>query len=332
MISNLCFYHAPCNDGSASAAALRYRLRNAVYHQGKYELVFCPLNYTTDWDQPFPDEYLNTVVVANHQVAEIFIVDLSISKIKHDQLLEHLRAHGKLGGGQPRTICIDHHLTALNKLEELKEFCDETYIHIGPGLSGATLTWNYCNERFGETIETPALLRFVADQDIWEWKLEHSHEINSALNVLDGKVETMIDELQRSMESEEEWQRMRMLEGKAIMAMVDSQVFRSGRMVAHVNIGAVWLSVVNATSFSSELGNYLCEHSHHAPNALAVIYSIQEDWAVRCSIRSIAGGTINARMFAERFGGGGHDHAAGCRFRDLEAFRSALSDLEANGW
>jgi oligoribonuclease NrnB/cAMP/cGMP phosphodiesterase (DHH superfamily) len=192
--------------------------------------------------------------------------------------------------------------------------------------------WNYFNERFNEALETPALLRYVADQDIWEWKLEDSREINAALNVLDGKVETMIDELERSMADEEGWKRERRLEGKAITAMVDSQIMRSARMVTHLEVGSTWLSIVNATSFSSELGNYLCEKSRHSPQVVAIIYSIQEDWSIRCSVRSINGGAVNARQFAERFGGGGHDHAAGCRFRDLTGFRQALQELEANGW
>jgi hypothetical protein len=35
----ICFYHAPCNDGAASAAALRLRLELAVYRDRQYEIV-----------------------------------------------------------------------------------------------------------------------------------------------------------------------------------------------------------------------------------------------------------------------------------------------------
>jgi hypothetical protein len=332
MTSILCFYHAPCNDGSAAAAALRYRLAKAKFRGASYELYFCPLGYTTDWDAPFPEEFLKTDVQPSFPVSDIFIVDLSISRAKADQLLEHLRESHRITGENPPIICIDHHQTALDKIEHLKEYCAETYIRIGPGLSGATLVWNYCNERFGESMETPLLLRYIADQDIWEWKLPDSKEINAALNVLDGRVETMIQELDDSLADPEGWRRRRLAEGAAVNAMVYSQVGRSARNVVHLEAGETTLSIVNATSFSSELGNFLCEHGRQAPNIIAVIYSLQEDWSVRCSARSIDGGVVSARQFAERFGGGGHENAAGCRFADFAAFQEALEGLVKEGW
>jgi oligoribonuclease NrnB/cAMP/cGMP phosphodiesterase (DHH superfamily) len=167
----------------------------------------------------------------------------------------------------------------------------------------------------------------VADQDIWEWKLESSREVNAALNVLNGTVEDMERELSESLRSSREWFERRRTEGGAITAMVDSQVHRSSRQVAELPIGDALMLVVNATSFSSELGNYLCEHHERTPNVVAVIYSFQDNWAVRCSLRSVPGGTVNARGIAERFGGGGHEHAAGCRFDDYAAFRAALDEL-----
>jgi oligoribonuclease NrnB/cAMP/cGMP phosphodiesterase (DHH superfamily) len=228
-------------------------------------------------------------------------------------------------------VCIDHHSTALDKVDELKEYCDETYIQIGPGLSGATLVWKYFNERFGESLETPLLLRYVADQDIWEWKLEDSKEVNAALNVLNGTVEEMSVELDACLADPAKWLAERKMRGGAIVAMVDSQVHRAARQVVELVAGDVTLLVVNSTSFNSELGNYLCEHHENSPNAVAMIYTIQDDWAVRCSIRSIPGGRATARKIAERYGGGGHEHASGCRFGDFEKFRAALDELVAGG-
>lgn len=329
MTSILCIYHSPCNDGSASAAALEFRLNKAKYKEGEFEIRFCPLTYTTDWDHPLPETFLENEVQPKHQVNEIFLVDISMSQVKYDQIVEHLRAIDRLDDGKPHTICIDHHSTALDKIEELGAFCDETYIKIGPGLSGATLVWQYFNERFGETLETPLLLRYVADQDIWEWKLESSREVNAALNVLNGTVEAMEEELRDSLASPGAWFERRKTEGAAITAMVDSQVHRSARQVADLSLGHhARLLVVNATSFSSELGNYLCERHEESPNVVAVIYSLQDNWQVRCSIRSVSGGSVNAKQVAERFGGGGHEHAAGCRFDSYEEFREAMEGLK----
>lgn len=331
MKSILCLYHFPCNDGSAAAAALDYRLRHAGHFDGEFEIVWCPLSYVTGWDDEFPDEYLQETITPAHPVAEIYIIDVTISQVKFDQILRHLEAIGKLDGQKPRAICIDHHMTALEKEEEIARFCDETYIKMGENLSGATLVWQYMNERF-EKIETPILLQYVADQDIWEWRLPDSREVNSALNVLDGSFDAMKQELEDSMSDSRDWFERRKREGVAITSMVDSQVDRSIRQALNLHIRFFELRVVNASSYSSELGNRLCEQSEHAPDVLAVIYTVQADWSVRCSVRSIPGGRLNARMFAERYEGGGHDHAAGCRFASFDEFRGAIDEVRENGW
>ncbi len=324
----LCIYHAPCNDGSASAAALRYRLLREATDGPELDIRFCPLAYNSEWDDPFPENVLTSVFRADYPVTGIYLVDISISATKYNQVVEYLRSIARLASAKPHTVCIDHHQTALEKTEELGRFCDELYIKIGPGLSGATLVWYYFNERFGESSEPPILLRYVADQDIWEWKLPSSHEVNAALNVLDGTVESMTAELDESLRAPDAWFARRRTDGEAITAMVQSQVARSARNVAEVRTPDGPLLVVNATSFSSELGNHLCEQHAEAPNAIALIFTVQENWSVRCSLRSIPGGHTNARKIAERYGGGGHEHAAGCRFENFDDFRRALEELK----
>jgi oligoribonuclease NrnB/cAMP/cGMP phosphodiesterase (DHH superfamily) len=330
-MSVLCFFHSPCNDGAGSAVALEHRLRHAGIVREEHDLRLCPLNYTTDWDQPLPEGYLDNEVVPERPVDEIFMVDVTFSKVKFEQIVEHLRSIGMLDGERPRVVCIDHHKSALDREEELKEFCDETYIRMGSNLSGSTLVWHYFNERFEEDLPVPTLLQYIADQDIWEWKLECSREINAALNVFEGSAEQMREEFERSIENEEEWRKLRLTEGHAIVEMVDSQVGKTSWQSVDIQAGRVLLRVLNSASFSSELGNYLCSESDVAPNAIAVIWSVQRDWSVRCSVRSISGGAVNAREFAERYGGGGHDNAAGCRFRSYEEFRTAIDAAVAEG-
>jgi oligoribonuclease NrnB/cAMP/cGMP phosphodiesterase (DHH superfamily) len=330
-MSVLCFYHSPCNDGAGSAIALEHRLRRAGIITEDHDLRLCPLNYTTDWDEPLPTGYLENEVVPDRPVDTIYMVDITFSKVKFEQIVAHLRAKEMLAVDRPRMICIDHHKSALDKEEELREFCDETYIKMGSNLSGATLVWLYFNEKLGEDLPVPVLLQYIADQDIWEWKLECSREINAALNVFEGHADQMRDELERSIANEEEWRRLRLTEGHAIVEMVDSQVSKTAWQAIDIPAGRVTLRVLNSASFSSELGNYLSNESDLAPNVIAIIYSIQRDWDVRCSVRSISGGAVNAREFAERYGGGGHDNAAGCRFKSFEEFRAALDEAARRG-
>lgn len=322
----LCFYHAPCNDGAGAAAALELRLRAA---EPDALIEFVPMGFTLQWDDPFDDDFLEQIPTHRIPVSRIYVVDISMSPAKYDQLLEYLREHRRLGDAAPRTICIDHHRTALDSREALDSYCDETLIEIGPGLSGATLVWRYFNATYGENPPIPLLLRYIADQDIWEWKMEDSKAVNSALNTLDGRAESLIDELRWSLEDEEGWLATRRSQGQAIVSVIDSQIQKAySRVIDIEGTDRVEFRIVNATENSSELGNTLCNESDHAPNVIAWIYSIQRDWGVKCSLRSIPGGRIDARQIAERFGGGGHDHAAGCRFASAEEMRKAIDQFK----
>lgn len=325
--SVLCFYHAPCNDGASAAAALDFRLRAA---EPDVQIEFLPMGFTLRWDDPFPEDYLEQIDTHHTPVSHIYIVDISLSPTKYNQLLEHLRGIDRLGEGEkPHTVCIDHHRTAVDSLDALQSYCDDTMIEIGPGLSGATLVWNYFNERGNEELPTPLLLRYVADQDVWEWKMKDSKAVNSALNTLDGHIESLAEELRWSMENESDWLETRRKQGEAILSVIESQVRKSYSRVLNIETeDGVEIRVVNSTENASELGNTLCEESDNTPNAIAWIYSIQRDWSIKCSLRSIEGGQITAREIAERFGGGGHDHAAGCRFENVEEFRKAVESFQ----
>lgn len=324
--SLICFYHAPCNDGAAAAAALEYRIRKA-HENTEIDVRFCPLAYNSEWDDPFQEAFLQSELQPRWEVHDIFFVDVSISETKFNQVYEFLRAENRIKAGAIRVVCIDHHQTALDRLDELSAFCTETDIRIGPGLSGATLVWEFFNREFGESLPMPELLRYIADQDIWEWKLEHSVEVNAALNVLNGTVDDLRVELETSMRDPETWFRNKLVEGRAIARMVEAQVWRTARNVRDHECNGSVLRIVNSTAFNSEAGNHLCNNHKLAPNAVALLYTVQDDFSVRCSFRSIAGGAVSARMLAERFGGGGHEHAAGCRFDSFSALIAAVDRI-----
>ena len=321
----LCFYHSPCNDGASAAAVVSKRIHEI---EPETDVEFHPIGFTVGWDDPVPEAELRVLGHEKRPVTSIYIVDISLSPVKYNQILDYLRKVGRIGESKPKTVCIDHHRTALDNIDALTSYCDETMIEIGPGLSGATLAWNYFN-RFAEQAEPiPLLLQYVADQDIWEWKLNSSREINSALNRLDGKAESMVKELDWSLRDNATWLRTRLQQGKAVISVVDSQLKKSyTRVFDYLTESGTEFRIVNATENASELGNMLCEESKHSPAVIVMIYSIQRNWSVKCSVRSIPGGKIVAREIAERFRGGGHDHAAGCRFENVLEFDKALEAL-----
>jgi len=285
------------------------------------------LTYNTEWNEPLPQSYLETEVHPHSDVREIYFVDISISPAKFEQIFSYLRSINRLRAGAIPVVCIDHHITALENRAELESYCTEVYIRIGEGLSGATLVWEYFDREFGTQSPMPVLLSYVADQDVWDWKLPMSEEINGALNVLNGTVDEMRRELVESIEDSAAWIEAKVAAGVAILKMVDAQVWRTIRNVREYRMNEATLLVVNSTAFNSETGNHLCIHHERTPDVVALLFSLQNDFSVRCSFRSIAGGKVTARTLAERFGGGGHDHAAGCRFATFDEFRCAIADL-----
>lgn len=335
MPTTLCIHHAPCNDGSAAAAALALRLYHARMGKGLptpnelvHEIEVMPLGFGKEWDSPIDEDYLEHLGHHDEIVEEIYIVDISLAARRFQQILTSLTDHGRIGETRPRVICIDHHRSAIDRHKELDIYCDETLISIGPGLSGATLVWNYFNEKCNVDESMPDLLRYVADQDIWEWKLPDSKAINSALNTLNGYLPAMAEELIESMTDPVGWKRARTIQGKSIIAQIESQIRRAfGRVHRFETDEGVEFMVVNSTDNSSQLGNHLCEESENRPNAVAMIYTVQDDWSVKVSVRSLSGGSLNARTVAEKFGGGGHDNAAGCRFGSFAEFQTGLDTL-----
>ena len=339
MPSILCIHHAPCNDGAAAAAALAYRLIEQKSPEtlisGDIEpdrmIEVMPLAFGRDWDAPIDADYIEHLGHHSEVVEEIYIVDISLSRIRYEQVIEELGRRGRIGDRKPRVICIDHHRSAIERLEEIESYCDETCIRIGPGLSGATLVWKYFDERSRER-PLPLLLQYVADQDIWEWKLPGSKEVNSALNTLNGMMPTLWQELLESIADPDEWLARRTAQGDSILSVVDSQVRRAfGITARHISADGIEYMVVNATTNSSEIGNRLCEDSENSPDCVAMIFSVLDDWSVKVSVRTVSGGKITARTVAERFGGGGHDNAAGCRFESVEELKNAIRDLVRSG-
>ncbi len=334
MPSILAIHHAPCNDGSAAAAALAYRLFSGGEEPSVNQLIETlepfPLGFGREWNSPIDEDYLKHLGHHDEMIESIYIVDISLSRVRFEQIVSALRSYNRIGTTMPRVVCIDHHQSAIDRMEEISSYCDETYIQIGPGLSGATLVWNYFNEKLGESLDTPELLRYIADQDIWEWNLPDSAALNAALNTLNGYLPEMAEELVVSMQEPSRWLERRKLQGASILSIIDAQITKAfGRVERFLSSSGTEFMVVNATDNASQLGNRLCEDSHHSPECVALVYTVQDDWSVKVSARTMSGGRVSARSVAEKFGGGGHDNASGFRVGSIEKLRKAIEGLRS---
>ncbi|MBL0333607.1 MAG: hypothetical protein IPP08_07945 [Chlorobiota bacterium] len=327
--SVLCFFHFPCPDGATAAVALKHRLIESNYLNNDFQFSFCPITHYGSWDDLLPINYVEKNIEPKYEVHEIFIVDICLSEVKLNQIINQLRYERKITTkDNPPVICIDHHKTALEKINEISLYCNEVFIKIAPGMSGATLVWEYCNIRFNEDKDIPLMLKYVADQDLWEWELENSKEVNATINLNEDRVEGIENEFIESINNSQIWLENSTLKGIGISAMIDSQTRKTLSHTKRINYLDTHLLITNATSFASETGNLLCEEFNKKPNCVAVIYTILDSGSVRCSFRSISGGNKSAREIAEMFGGGGHENAAGCRFNSFLDFAKAFNLIE----
>jgi hypothetical protein len=150
---NTIIYHNPCNDGSVA-------LWTANLYKDIVEKVGCKAGY------------LPNLVPDNKN---ILFVDLCP---KFDYLLEICKT-------AKNVVILDHHKTSIDAYELFKDKCpDNLHINLDIGRSGCQITWDYF---FPNQIQ-PWFLQYVADRDLWAWKMPNSKEINQVLfenNMLD---------------------------------------------------------------------------------------------------------------------------------------------------
>ena len=182
---------------------------------------------------------------------------------------------------------LDHHKTAAQDLAGL----DFTTFDMQK--SGAMLAWDYWFA--GEP--APVLIRYIQDKDLWLFQLENSPEVSAALGSYpkDFAVWDMlsVDDLAK--------------DGIAIRRAVNCQVLDHVEMATLQHVGGYLVPVVNATCHTSEIGDQL--NADYPDRPFSASYSDLGDGRRKWSLRSR--GEFDVSEVAKKFGGGGHQNAAG---------------------
>jgi len=190
----------------------------------------------------------------------------------------------------------DHHKTAEEDLKGLD------YCIFDMDRSGARLAWDYlyCSP-FGAKEEAPWLVQYVEDRDLWRFKLSHSEEVSAALfsYQLDFKV---WDELAQRPLSEI------ITEGTAILRYQQKMVSSIAKNAIEVEIDGHKVLSVNSPVCQSEIGNKIARGRPFG----AVWYEDKE--GRKYSLRSSEDG-LDVTEIAKKYGGGGHQHAAGYKVK-----------------
>ena len=226
---------------------------------------------------------------------------------------------------------LDHHKTAATELDGFADECRQRYgtsptIVFDMDRSGGRLAWDYLQQRSAaavqldqgycrsipdgvftelgeggglEYIETPWLVQYTEDRDLWRWSLPDSREVNAALRSLPMTFETwdVLDERRSAMDL--------VPEGRAILRREAQIVEQHVRHAKPITIAGHTVPAVNATVLFSEIAGELAKGQ-----PFAATYFDRNDGLRQWSLRSDDNG-LDVSEIARQFGGGGHARAAG---------------------
>lgn len=174
-MNTICIYHANCFDGMCAAWVI-----SKVYSNAE----FVPANYG---DKQLENNLLQDCYENANINNRYILVDFSLPR----ELM-------KLMASKAEILVLDHHKTAQANCEGLP-FCK-----FDMNMSGAELAWWYFQQE-GTLGETPKLVRYIGDRDLWKFKLDHSEEINAFIQSYPMKLD-IYNNLARSLETESGFQ------------------------------------------------------------------------------------------------------------------------------
>lgn len=286
---DICVYHSNCSDGISSAWCIQQKYPDIAYIGMKA-------------GKDIPNKYLFT-----YNNKSIIFVDICPSKISLEYLLENAK----------HITILDHHKT--NKDFITKYSNNKLSVKFDMNLSGCQLSWNYIYPN----IERPWFIDYIADRDLWTFKLPNSRLINMALFEFDYINFKGLDKLYKKYNTENEKEKFfenTLLPNIKIIneknnKIIENTIQRASKAKITINdiTYIIWISFSTLGILKSDLGNRLMNiefNDDTEPDFVAVVeYNFPNDeWWY--SLRSKSDKT-DVSVIAKYFGGGGHPCASG---------------------
>jgi oligoribonuclease NrnB/cAMP/cGMP phosphodiesterase (DHH superfamily) len=233
----------------------------------------------------------------NVEEREVIIVDFSYKR----PVLIALAKQAK------QILILDHHLSAEKDLIDLP---DNVTTVFDMKRSGAVITWEYFHPK--KTI--PALLLHIQDNDLWRFELEGTREIIASLFSYSHDFALWESFIHSDLKQlHQDGIAIARKHIKDVKRLIASSTYRM--VIAGYNV-----PVLNAPYFySSDAGHIMGENEPFA--------ACYQDNATKrtFSLRSEEEG-LDVSKIAVKFGGGGHQHAAGfsLSFADLETLADPI--------
>lgn len=298
--------HHDCPDGFTGALVLE----QALMHESNIPVVrSIPVQY----GQPLPKSLLSSDI--------ILLVDFSY---KYEEMVNLCKQVYYV-------IVLDHHKTAKEELAKLK-LTDiiNVAIFFDMERSGARMAWDFLqcmhvtSEHKPEDVllletlpgqsdaDTPELIRYVEDRDLWRFKLPQSREISMYLRSL-----PFVKNIWYSLLQPISWESnfdVYVREGEAIRRFQRQQIDASVTHAVDINFPLVpgsndfrQVKIVNTTVNHSEVAEELYLR-YDVPFTVTWFYR-EEDGKFVYSLRSNRG--VDVSQIAKAYGGGGHPAASG---------------------
>lgn len=204
-----------------------------------------------------------------------------------------------------RVTAIDHHIS-------MKSSAALTYApSFSLDNSGSVLAWKY----FHPNKKVPLLLRYIEDRDLWKFKMPKAKEILAGTNFSEENVYTFkgFGKLVENFEKPQ-FRKKCIEDGKIVKSVFDGINKKIATYAEEVVLDGQKCFAVNSPHmFASEVGNLLVLKSKKI--GIAIVWYMEGGY-LRVSMRSR--GKYDVSKIAEKYGGGGHKHAAGFIVKNLK--------------
>jgi oligoribonuclease NrnB/cAMP/cGMP phosphodiesterase (DHH superfamily) len=285
-MKTICIYHGNCADGFGAAWVLKKYFDKGGYAGAPQSVDFVPGIYQA----PPPDV----------KDAEVFLVDFSYKRDVVIKMLDECKS----------LTIIDHHLGAINQLEDLVH--PKLVMYFDVNHSGAMLTWKY----FFGSDEAPQLLKHIEDRDLWKFLLQGTRPIQA--NLFSFPYDFEVWNTLMRMDTEE------LLQFEAEGIALERKHFKDIHEFIKVstrnqNIGGVILPVVNCPyMWGSDAAHILAENRPEGEPKVAGYYWDGPGHRTY-GLRSI--GDFDCNAIAQLYGGGGHKNASGFKIPASQGFQ-----------
>jgi oligoribonuclease NrnB/cAMP/cGMP phosphodiesterase (DHH superfamily) len=189
---------------------------------------------------------------------------------------------------------IDHHITNKEKVNAASGYVFDVT------RSAAILAWRY----FHPKKAVPRLLRYIEDNDLWNYREPHAKEVGAA-GIFLGMNFTSWNAWAKQIENAAGLKKI-VEEGKLILAHEGELIKNILELAVPVRFLGHRTLAVNSSVLRSEIGHELAKQCP----PLGIVWRQESNGVVHVSLRSE--GKIDVSKLAKRFpGGGGHPRAAG---------------------